>query len=1496
MAVSRSTAKVLTGDYKGNGPFSVSLTIPAGAVGVIVVTSEHAQLGTDTSMTANLTVKDGSSRAWMKRAFSCLRDGGMGYYSGVWVYDWYNGTGSSVSVIVSIDVSAIAWNPMMSYGAQVLTGVKDPSSYTPAVTTTYAHQLPQVSVRPTSVGSQLVGGIVMKLNGTSTEAKGSFSAISGSTIDSSMQLSNTAMLSAMVARSSTETTVGEFVTIGASAPAQPATDSFYSLAIVEYLAAGAMGGAETLPKRGAAANKIAFIGDSLTYQSVDGVPTGETNVTAALKNVGWPSAGIWWYGVGGKQIAAPEAGSGKTTMQNISEARTALGGEPDLWVIALVTNDLGSDDATITAAMQSVFNALGSSAKVAWVNAGLSSLSTTNEVRANNVLRTMIANRPNSYLIDWWEYAAQHDDPASWYVDGTHMTASGYIVKNAYMADQTLEAMYRLGVTTTTPPASGGAAAVIARSTPVAADGGYKSNSPYVVSFDVPAGAVGVLVCGAENAFDEATGALVSLAVTDGARTWTLRGKTAIDGGGVQFAGTWVYDWYNASAATVTCTVSVDFSAIAYNPMVSIVPQVLTNVKDPSAYTPKTAIANNGTSSQVSITPTAVGSQIIAGVTRRIMDGETATIASVIPVSGCFVDNGPSAHYMTASYLGAVVARAQPESSTSAAVAVGASGPSGKGYTVLAVEYLPSTTSVAGETHYRVRVGGTWQMAQNLTRIANAWVPTIHYGIYRVPDTTAPSKPTVTVDATNQTKLIATFSATDNIAVTKYDIQIDSAAWVTDVTSPYTFSNLVANSTHTITVRAYDAAGNSTISSWTGATAASTATAPDGRVYTATVIADTPAVYYAMQEQSGTVAVDWSGNKKDATYLGGAKVDWSGNRYKFPAVALGRCVRTENVSTNTQAVQVPANAVDVTKGITLEAWVRVEGLGWNSHLFSLSDASGGDDIGLQVSDSNLTLVVGGVSVSGAALSQNVWHHVVATVTTAKVGTIYVDGTQIATGTVGALVQQSRPSISIGRAVGNSNYISGMWTQCAIYNSVLTSAKISSHYATGLSDQDPVWHGGNEWYDPSYFTQWKGAQWLNDTSRIFVADWMPSYGLLTSIASGKPYYNVGINHHYWSTEDGSAYTDTVARFAQETVNNDMRMIPDWGKIGTSYDGQDVIGFAGPDEADMHNPDDPNDSGNLTVLREALAKTKVAGRMGYENNGTLVTTGQGSPSVPPETYANLDGLALWTADLYFYSVGNQTYGDLATYWGLKRDQCRRACNYGTLIERQRGMLLTPKPIWGIIDLAHPNNTNDAGGPNPNQVEGAVWGSIIGGARGIEWFHHSFVSPSGLPPNWSASVDYAVSANVMYNGTPYYAALKPAVGEVPSPSSYTWVRYSTNSGAGIDIAEARHPDLPARIIKIRADLDRIAAAIYSPTTPHLCHKNIYSTYRPNARDGKKYIIAIPDLGAPNGGTFNMYLPKGQNPTSIEVVGEGRTITPSDGNFTDTFAAEYTHHVYRW
>ena len=61
----------------------------------------------------------------------------------------------------------------------------------------------------------------------------------------------------------------------------------------------------------------------------------------------------------------------------------------------------------------------------------------------------------------------------------------------------------------------------------------------------------------------------------------------------------------------------------------------------------------------------------------------------------------------------------------------------------------------------------------------------------------------------------------------------------------------------------------------------------------------------------------------------------------------------------------------------------------------------------------------------------------------------------------------------------------------------------------------------------------------------------------------------------------------------------------------------------------------------------------------------------------------------------------------------------------------------------------------------------------------------------------------------------------------------------------------------------------------------------------DGSAYIMAMTDGGA---GTRRLSLPPAlAGATSVEVVGENRTIAVTAGSFTDTFAQEYTHHIYR-
>src|SRR5207237_6780892 len=80
-------------------------------------------------------------------------------------------------------------------------------------------------------------------------------------------------------------------------------------------------------------------------------------------------------------------------------------------------------------------------------------------------------------------------------------------------------------------------------------------------------------------------------------------------------------------------------------------------------------------------------------------------------------------------------------------------------------------------------------------------------------DTTAPTT-SITAPASGATvsgTVSVTASATDNVGVTKVEFYLDGALKSTSTTSPYSWSfntTTVANGSHTLVSKAYDAAGN----------------------------------------------------------------------------------------------------------------------------------------------------------------------------------------------------------------------------------------------------------------------------------------------------------------------------------------------------------------------------------------------------------------------------------------------------------------------------------------------------------------------------------------------------------------------------------------------------------------------------------------------------------------------------------------------------------------
>lgn len=177
---------------------------------------------------------------------------------------------------------------------------------------------------------------------------------------------------------------------------------------------------------------VAVIGDSLTYQ--DG--QGGRMVVQSLVDAGWKRDQICYSGSPGRTIVGTLPGGAPSATDEVARCRKEVG-EPSLWIIALVTNDLGKDNTEITKDMNTLLNAIGTGPKVLWVGAGRKDKTTPAVLQANPAVRRAVEARPASRYVDWLSYLSSHPRQEGWWQpDGTHMTLKGYAARNTFIADQ----------------------------------------------------------------------------------------------------------------------------------------------------------------------------------------------------------------------------------------------------------------------------------------------------------------------------------------------------------------------------------------------------------------------------------------------------------------------------------------------------------------------------------------------------------------------------------------------------------------------------------------------------------------------------------------------------------------------------------------------------------------------------------------------------------------------------------------------------------------------------------------------------------------------------------------------------------------------------------------------------------------------------------------------------------------------------------------------------
>ncbi|MEV4176195.1 hypothetical protein [Nonomuraea sp. NPDC049709] len=384
-----------------------------------------------------------------------------------------------------------------------------------------------------------------------------------------------------------------------------------------------------------------------------------------------------------------------------------------------------------------------------------------------------------------------------------------------------------------------------------------------------------------------------------------------------------------------------------------------------------------------------------------------------------------------------------------------------------------------------------------------------------------------------------------------------------------------------------------------------------------------------------------------------------------------------------------------------------------------------------------------------------------------------------------------------------------------------------------------WEGG-----PAYYGKFGGMATTGWTDPAFfpVGVWLESVVEPGDAAGDKA---LGLNTYMGLTSTSSA---------QRVREGGM-----WAFTDKPLDGHgdETVGWVIDDEADMWaGPGDAKWTGNhpgegplcvpedqscgYTVLTEQKKRLPKDGRLHYANFGKGVIIWENDQQAG--RFVN-DYTDVTSADVYWYT-SEGICQDAKNYINVPLDKCRRAANYGMIIEKLRRLDALDKqlqPVYAVVEVGWPG-VDDKRTIEPDELAGAVMSSLIHEARGILYFNHNFGGP--------CQSQHVLRERCGDRIRPTVVELNKRIAQLAPVLNTQSYRYEF--GEGLDTMLKRHGDA-------------------------------------------LYVFAMPDRDA-EPGTRRLTLPAGVEASQAEVLFEGRTV-PIDGSgrFSDSFAAEHSYHIYK-
>ncbi|WP_448258176.1 hypothetical protein [Microbacterium aurum] len=368
--------------------------------------------------------------------------------------------------------------------------------------------------------------------------------------------------------------------------------------------------------------------------------------------------------------------------------------------------------------------------------------------------------------------------------------------------------------------------------------------------------------------------------------------------------------------------------------------------------------------------------------------------------------------------------------------------------------------------------------------------------------------------------------------------------------------------------------------------------------------------------------------------------------------------------------------------------------------------------------------------------------------------------------------------------------------------------------------------------------WGGPTYYARFPKAAASGWTSPGFFPIAVFIGRPSHaaalrTAGINTYMAAEHDGSAIS-TITRTGISVIAQDEWTAEEIG------DDSRVVGWFVSDECEMGVgvcADAADEAGRLTQQQTLVDARRALddGRFLQANFGNGVLGTYWAPTTMGAHVALMD---VTSVDKYAYTSPHVQSLLLANpFWPTGRDPAASVA-YGWLQDRMQTYDAT-KPNWVFVETAMPYLSDDGARTiDAEQIEGAVWNALIHGAAGIAYFQHN---NNGLCGNYSIIECGAARTAQIRSINARVTAMAPVLN---SPS-YAW-RFGSGAQTALKIVE-----------------------------------------------GYAYILAMTDGGT---GSRSFTLPPAlAGATSVQVVDEDRSIAVTDGAFTDEFAAEHTHHIYR-